>query len=692
MSETAPNGRGHRYRYQGILALLAWGLGATSVFAGDRDLSFAQVPHLPSGSTAAQEVVGAPEGGYEYRIGPEDVLEIQVRDNPDLSRSYQIRPDGRIAVPLIGDIEAVGLSTKELSARIAEALERFIRNPVVTVTVATAKGVFSDRVRLIGAGVTPQAVPYRDGLSVRSLLSEVGGLPPTAAGNRAHLLRIVNGREQRIALRLGDIATGKAADRPLLPGDVLVVPQGFFAGSFESSKSIGVAETYTDNLALAPKGREDGALISEIIPALSLNLDGARVTAAVNAEVRLQYYSQTALRDFSAAPNVTASSNWEWVEDLFFTDFSASIHRQTIDSRLARSASQSNIQNLDTVQVYRLSPYLVRDLGDIAQVEVRYVGALTFVDRSPLDQAGFPGPPTSLIGDSVQNTGELRIESGPRFFRLTWSLFGTISKIDPDGRPTRDRREAILRTEYHLTPSFALVAEGGYQNFEGSDFGRTVDDPLYLGGFRWTPSPNTRVEALGGQRDGGDAVEVELEHDVGETFTLSASYRERVRVGQERLVDNLPTSNELVGTFDPNSTLFTLFASPTRTKTGTAAISARLGRGTWRLTGSRQIQERDLSRGFNDEKAIRVRLQGTQPLGEAFAADLFGSYNRRRFADTGLPSRRTDNDYRASAAIRYLGLAPFAVSLRYAYSRRDSTDNIREFTENTIALDLSMHF
>ena len=389
---------------------------------------------------------------------------------------------------------------------------------------------------------------------------------------------------------------------------------------------------------------------------------------------------------------MTASSNWEWVEDLFFTDFSASVRRQTIDSRLARSTSRSNIQNLDTVQSYRLSPYLRRTLGDLATVEVRYVGGLVFVNRSPLDQAGFAGNPNNLIGDSVQNTGELRIESGARFSRLTWSLFGTLSRIDPDGRPTRNRREAIFRAEYHLTPSFALVAEGGYQNFQGNDFGRTVDDPLYLGGFRWTPSPRTRLEALGGQRDGGDAIEVELEHDVGETFMLSASYRERVRVGQERLVDNLPTNNEQVGTFDPNATLFTLFASPTRTKTGSAAISARLGRGTWRLTGLRQIQERNLARGFNDENAIRVFLQGTQPLGAVFAADLFGSYDRRRFADAGMPARRTDNDYRASAALRYFGLAPFEVSLRYGYGRRNSTDSAFEFTENTVTLNLSMRF
>ncbi len=692
MSQTAANGRGHRYRYQGILALLAWGLGTTGVLAADRELSLAQVPHLPSGATAAQEVVGARKGGYVYRIGPEDVLEIEVRDNPDLSRSYEIRPDGRIAMPLIGDIEALGLSTEELAARIAKALERFIRQPVVAVTVATAKGTFSDRVRLIGAGVTPQAVPYRDGLSVRSLLSEIGGLPPTAAGNRAHLLRTVNGRKQRLALRLKDIATGKAADRPLLPGDVLVVPQGFFAGSFESSQSVGVAATYTDNLALSPRDREDDALISEFVPGFSMNLDGARAKAAVDAEVRLQYYSQTALRDFSVAPNVTLSSNWEWAKDLFFTDFSAAIHRQTIDARLARSSSRSNIQNLNTVQTYRLSPYLRRALGDFATVEARYVGGLVFVDRSRLDQPGFTGNPNSLIGDSVQNTGELRIESGSRFSRLTWSLFGTISRIDPDNRPVRNRREAIFRAEYHLTPTFALIAEGGYQNFQGSDFGRTIDDPLYLGGFRWTPSPNTRLEALGGQRDGGDAIEIELEHDVGETFMLRASYRERVRVGQERLLDNLPTSNDQVGAFDPNATLLTLFNTPTRIKTGTASVATRVGRGNWRLTGSYQTLERDISRGFNDEEAIRIRFEGTQPLGAVFAADLFGSYNRRRFADTGMPARRTDNDYRASASLRYFGLAPFEVSLRYAYGRRNSTDSVFEFTENTITLNLSMRF
>ncbi|MFQ5347374.1 MAG: TIGR03016 family PEP-CTERM system-associated outer membrane protein, partial [Rhodothalassiaceae bacterium] len=521
MAQTGSDASGQSRWPQGFTATLCCCLLALAGGNPAHALPYDQVPALPGGGTQAREVVGEGEGGYVYRIGPDDVLAVVVRDNPDLSRSYQVRPDGRFAMPLAGDIEAAGLTPDALARQIEKALERYIRNPVVTVTVSTASGALPDRIRIIGSGVTPQALPYRDGLTVRALLSEIGGLPPQADGNRAHLVRVRNGREERMALRLRDIANGQAPDQPILPGDVLVIPLGFFSGSLESSRSIGVAATYSDNLALAPKGQEDGTLISEIIPAFSMSLDGARVDAAIDAEVRLQYFADTPLKDFSVAPNVTASSNFEWVENLFFTDFSAAIHRQTIDSRLARSASNANTQNLDTVQTYRLSPYLRRALGDVATIEARYVGGLVFVNRSRLDQPGFPGNPNSLIGDSVQNTGELRIDSGPRFSRLTWSLFGTLSRIDPDNRPARNRREAILRTEFHLTPTFALVAEGGYQNFEGSDFGRTVDDPLYLGGIRWTPSPDTHFEALGGQRDGGDAIEVELEHNVNDALLIS---------------------------------------------------------------------------------------------------------------------------------------------------------------------------
>jgi polysaccharide biosynthesis/export protein len=109
-------------------------------------------------------------------------------------------------------------------------LGKYIQEPIVTVTVTTFVGPYSEQIRVIGQAAKPQALPYRQGMSLMDVLIAVGGLTEFAAGNRATIVRSIDGKQQKIAVRLNDlIKQGDiSANLPLRPGDVLIIPESFF--------------------------------------------------------------------------------------------------------------------------------------------------------------------------------------------------------------------------------------------------------------------------------------------------------------------------------------------------------------------------------------------------------------------------------------------------------------------------------
>lgn len=166
-----------------------------------------------------------------YVIGPGDALQIYVWRNPDLSAGVPVRPDGRISMPLVPELLAAGKTPPELAADIEESLGEFVQSPSVTVMVTDFTGPFDQQVRIVGEATEPQALPYRDRMTVLDAMIAVGGLTEYAAGNRAVLVREVaeEGRKQyrvRIddLLERGDIS----ANVDLMPGDIIIVPQSWF--------------------------------------------------------------------------------------------------------------------------------------------------------------------------------------------------------------------------------------------------------------------------------------------------------------------------------------------------------------------------------------------------------------------------------------------------------------------------------
>lgn len=171
-----------------------------------------------------------PEPKHEYLIGPGDTISINVWRNPEVSQVVPVRPDGKISTPLVEDLPASGKSTTQLARDIELVLGKFLQQPVVTVVVTGFVGPYSEQIRVIGQAAKPQALPYRQGMSVMDVMIAVGGLGEFAAGNRASIVRNVDGKQRKMTVRLDDLLKKGdiSANTPVRPGDVLVIPESFF--------------------------------------------------------------------------------------------------------------------------------------------------------------------------------------------------------------------------------------------------------------------------------------------------------------------------------------------------------------------------------------------------------------------------------------------------------------------------------
>ncbi len=169
----------------------------------------------------------APNIPATYLIGPGDELEIFVWNNPDLSVTIPVRPDGRISTPLVEDMQAVGKTPTQLARDLEGALGSFVKTPQVNVVVRSFVGTFAEQVRVVGKAAQPKALPYRRGMTVLDVMIEVGGLAPGAAGNRAKVVRSAGGQHSEIRLRLDDLMNDGDLSQSLeiLPGDVLIIPE-----------------------------------------------------------------------------------------------------------------------------------------------------------------------------------------------------------------------------------------------------------------------------------------------------------------------------------------------------------------------------------------------------------------------------------------------------------------------------------
>lgn len=166
-----------------------------------------------------------------YRIGVDDVIRVAVWQNPDLNVTVPVRPDGRISVPLVGDVEAGGRTPEEVSIEIKTALEKFVRNPQVTVIIDQLRShEYLSRVRVTGAVRTPISVPYRQGMTILDAVLAAGGTNEFAAAGRTELYRKDGETTRAFPVRLDRILEkgDLESNYKVQPGDIITVPERAF--------------------------------------------------------------------------------------------------------------------------------------------------------------------------------------------------------------------------------------------------------------------------------------------------------------------------------------------------------------------------------------------------------------------------------------------------------------------------------
>jgi polysaccharide export outer membrane protein len=167
---------------------------------------------------------------WTYLVGPGDSVNVFVWRNPEVSGSFPVRPDGKMTMNLVEDLSASGKTPTQLARDIEVALAKYIQEPIVTVIAAGGVGPFDQQIRVIGEAAKPQALNYREKMSLVDLMIQVGGLTDFAAGDKAYILRTTGDKQQRLGVRLesllkdGDIS----ANVDVRPGDVLVIPESLF--------------------------------------------------------------------------------------------------------------------------------------------------------------------------------------------------------------------------------------------------------------------------------------------------------------------------------------------------------------------------------------------------------------------------------------------------------------------------------
>jgi len=184
--------------------------------------SFGDAKYPPAPSAAA-----TPD--YNYIVGPGDSLNIIVWRNPELSMTVPVRPDGKVTTPLVDELVAQGKTSSEIARDVEKALGKYVRDPIVTVIVTGFVGPYSEQIRVVGEAAKPQFLPYKQKMTLLDVMIAVGGLTDFADGNGASILRASEG-DKRYGVRIKDLIKrgDLSANVEMKPGDVLVIPQGWF--------------------------------------------------------------------------------------------------------------------------------------------------------------------------------------------------------------------------------------------------------------------------------------------------------------------------------------------------------------------------------------------------------------------------------------------------------------------------------
>lgn len=183
----------------------------------------AMKPATPAGKETKPALAEPANPSADYKIGPQDVVRVDVWKEPDITRTIPVRPDGKISLPLLNDVQAAGLTAVQLATAIREGLTKYITSPQVTVTVTE---INSRRVYCNGEVMKPGAMVLLPNMTALQAISSCGGFTQFARIKNIYILRVEDGKQVQYPFNYKDVVKGKRPEDNIVlqPGDVIVVP------------------------------------------------------------------------------------------------------------------------------------------------------------------------------------------------------------------------------------------------------------------------------------------------------------------------------------------------------------------------------------------------------------------------------------------------------------------------------------
>lgn len=315
----------------------------------------------------------------------------------------------------------------------------------------------------------------------------------------------------------------------------MAVPAGGKPG-WEVLPTLGVEETYTDNVRLGPAGSARSDWVTEVRPGLGVSHNGARARFQARYAADLVYRAQEGSTD--VFHYLDATGNAELARQLLFIDGRASVTQQNIS--LLGPQAQSNVSNTAnraTIRTLLVSPYLRHNFGYQAQGEARFTYSTVGVNGTG-----------STFANSEANRIDLRLTSGPAYKLLTWNLAYNKEHVDYTQINQSIDAEMISGSARRLvTPTLGLRATAGYEDNKYLTFGQAPKGAFWSVGPEWTPSPRTRVAATAGRRYFGPTHSLDFSHRTRLT-TWSAQYSEDITTARGQAL--IPTTGDTATALD----------------------------------------------------------------------------------------------------------------------------------------------
>lgn len=469
---------------------------------------------------------------------------------------------------------------------------------------------------------------------------------------------------------------------------LLVVPGVSVAAEWKVTPTLNLMETYSDNIGLAPRGRETDEFITQINPGISLQGTGRRLTLNLNYTMQNLFYLKNDQRNrinHQLNSNATATL----IEDKLFVDGGVSIRQQP--TSLTGPISFDNlslINNRTNVTTYRISPYLRHAFDSFAVSEVRYG-----YNKVDFGTRGF---------DSESNQYSARLSSGPSFNRVPWGLSYNQTIINYDASRIPDTKFEVVtgQLSYILSRKFSVFANGGY---EDNDYAfaagrQRPSGPFWNAGATWSPTTRTSLRASYGKRF------------FGNNYSLNLTHKTRNSSWQLSYVEDTVTMRQLL--FEQRFGLVFIDPITSRPTTDTRTAIPFVFefnapfltndvfiRKRWQGSAGYRLKRNDLNLTlFKEHREFQTRPE-TQDIwgGQATWGLQFGPYTKLAVGSglqrLDLPFQgRKDDLWNLTASVSRNLQPNLTGAIEYRYLMRDSNVSSAEYRENRITARIGMTF